>query len=74
MNRLPALNPAQLVRALKTVGFKKVRQNGSHLVLVSQDQRRLVVVPMHKRDIKRGLLFGILKSAGLSQREFLELL
>lgn len=74
MNRLPALKPAQIVRVLKKCGFREVRQSGSHLVLVSSERKQLVVVPMHKRDIKRGLLFGILKSAGLLQAEFLQLL
>jgi predicted RNA binding protein YcfA (HicA-like mRNA interferase family) len=34
----------------------------------------MVVVPMHAKDLKRGLLFGIIKAAGMSQEEFMEYL
>ena len=34
----------------------------------------LVVVPMHRKDLKRGTLAAILRQAGLSRGEFLELL
>ncbi len=33
-----------------------------------------VPVPMHGRELKRGTLAGILREAGLSRDEFLELL
>jgi len=33
-----------------------------------------VVVPFHRRDLKRGTLLSILKQAGLSRQQFLELL
>ncbi len=72
--KLPALNAKKAVRALGNAGFKELRQTGSHLVLINTERTRLVVVPMHSGDLKRGLLFGIIKSAGLTQKQFMDLL
>jgi len=36
--------------------------------------RRSVPIPVHPRDLKRGLLQRIIKQAGLSREEFLRLL
>ena len=72
--RLPALKPAEVVRTLKRAGFEAGRQVGSHLSLINREQRRIVTVPMHHKDLKRGLLFGIIKDAGFTKEEFLALL
>lgn len=72
--RLPALTSKKIVRALKKAGFEELRQAGSHLILTNAGRTRLVVVPMHSGDLKRGLLFGIIKSTGLTQRQFMDLL
>lgn len=72
--KLPALNAKKVVRALGKAGLKELRQTGSHLVLVNAERTRIVVVPMHNGDVKKGLLFGIIKSAGLTQKQFTDLL
>lgn len=72
--KLPALTSLKVVRALKRGGFRELRQTGSHLVLINAERTRLVVVPMHRGDVKKGLLFGIIKSAGLTQKQFLDFL
>ena len=64
---LPPVSGAEVVRALEKLGFKKLRQKGSHLVL-----RRATsgcVVPLH-RELKKGTLAAILKQAGVSAEEF----
>lgn len=73
MTRLPTLRPQQFVAALKKAGFLEHHQKGSHLTSVHPSGRRTVVA-IHRRDLKRGLVAGILKDAGLNQDEFLELL
>jgi len=74
-DRLPALAPADVIRALERAGFAVRRTRGSHHVLVHASQpHRRVVVPMHAKDIKRGLLHRIIKDAGLSIDQFLALL
>lgn len=72
--RLPAVRPRQLVRVLERKGWTLVRTRGSHLVFAHPDHPRLVTVPNHPGDLKRPLLAGILKDAGISREEFPRLL
>ncbi len=73
-SRLPSLRPDEVVRALERDGWEIDRQRGSHIVLVKPGRASIVVIPMHRRDIPRGTLRGILKDAGLTQEEFRKLL
>lgn len=73
-NRLPQLKPQELIRALERLGFIKRRQTGSHCILRHPETKRMVSIPIHVRDIKRGLLFGIMRQADVSQEKLLEVL
>ena len=68
-NRLGQLKPQELVKALERLGFVVRRQSGSHLILRHPDTKAIATFPMHAGDIKRGLLFGIIKQAGLSKQD-----
>lgn len=61
------------IRALERLGFRKVRQRGSHVVLKKTMQTEVLgcVVPLH-RELKIGTLRGILRQAKLSVEEFLQ--
>ncbi len=72
--RLPSLRPTEVVRGLEKAGREIDRQTGRHVILVKPDRGNIVLVPMHRRDIPRGTLRGILKDAGLTQDEFRKLL
>ncbi|MGB9713755.1 MAG: type II toxin-antitoxin system HicA family toxin [Candidatus Bathyarchaeales archaeon] len=63
-----------MIKILSKLGFKIVRQKGSHIVLKGfyKDKKRTVVVPKHK-EIAIGTLRGILFQAGLSVEEFIKL-
>jgi len=74
MPRLPTVKPRQVVRALERVGFEIDHQTGSHVILWRASDNRRVVVPWHNRDLGRGLTLRIIKSAGLTRDEFIELL
>ena len=64
----------QLIKALAKIGFKPVRQRGSHVILKHNDGR-VTVVPIHRgEDIGRGLLSKIIKDAGLTTKEFVKLI
>jgi len=65
----------EVVKALGKLGFRVVRQKGSHLVLKGffKERKRTVVVPKHK-EIAVGTLRGILFQAGLTVEEFLKLI
>jgi predicted RNA binding protein YcfA (HicA-like mRNA interferase family) len=61
-----------VVKALSKKGFRPVRQRGSHLIL--ENQEGLSTVVPRKDQIKPGTLLSIIDQAGLTKKEFLELL
>ena len=69
MPNLPRVSGAATVRALEKLGFRQVRQRGSHVVLRRDDT--VTVVPLHRRDLAIGTLHGILKQAGVTADEFI---
>ena len=74
MPRLPTVKPRQVVRALERAGFEIDHQTGSHIVLRRASDNSRVVVPWHNRDLGRGLTLRIIKSAGLTRDQFIQLL
>ncbi len=70
--RLPQVKPKELIRVLQRMGFILRRQTGSHAIFRHPETKAMAVVPMHPKDIKRGLLFGILKQAEISESDFLD--
>lgn len=66
MPKFPGLSGADLVSALGKLGFQKVRQTGSHLLLRRGSAG--CVVPNH-RELQVGTVNGILKQAGISAEE-----
>jgi predicted RNA binding protein YcfA (HicA-like mRNA interferase family) len=73
---LPVVNGRQVIRALMRAGFVVDRIAGSHHVLMHpRDPRRTVTVPLHAgRDLKRGTLRSIIRQAGFTVEEFVDLL
>jgi len=74
MPHLPTVRPRQIIRVLERAGFEIDHQTGSHVVLRRASDGCRVVVPQHDRDLGRGLTLRIIKSAGLTRDEFVELL
>ena len=74
MPRLSTVRPRQVIRALESAGFEIDHQTGSHVVLWRASDGCRVVVPQHSHDLGRGLTLRIIKSAGLTRDEFVELL
>ncbi|MEK9180229.1 MAG: type II toxin-antitoxin system HicA family toxin [Patescibacteria group bacterium] len=69
-DRLPALTAKKLAGILAKLGFKPIRQRGSH-VFFRHDDGRTTVVPFHgNEDIDRSLLRQIIRETGLSPEEF----
>lgn len=71
----PALSDVpvrKVLRALESVGFIHRRTSGSHAVMRHPDGR-VAIVPQHGT-VKRGTLSSILRQAGLTPSEFLELI
>jgi len=73
MPRLPVLSGRDLVRVLREVGFEVHHQKGSHIILRQSAAPHVrLSVPDHKT-LKRGLLRSLIRDAGLTREEFLEL-
>ena len=75
MSKLPVVSGDDLVRALAKIGYVVVRQKGSHMRLRhgTDPSRKPLSVPRHP-EIKRGLLKDIMRDAGISAEELIELL
>jgi len=67
---LPQLKPQELIRVLEGLGFIFKRQTGSHKIYFHSERKITISVPDHSKDIKRGLLFGILRQLHLSVSDF----
>ena len=73
MPPLPVVSARECIKALEHAGFYFARQNGSHITLRRNSPPNRVTVPNHKQ-ITPGTLKSILKQAGLTVDEFIELL
>ena len=72
MTTFPSISGAQLIRALRKLGFEEIRTKGSHHFLRHPDGR-CTVVPVHRGEtIGRGLLAQILRDCDVSREELQE--
>ena len=70
MPALPQLSGRETVQAFDPLGWKVVRQKGSHIILIKDGHVATLAVPEHKEGAK-GTLRSLLRSAGLTVSEFL---
>lgn len=68
MPKFPRVSGAEAIRMLQRLGFEKVRQNGSHVVMRKVDKG--CVVPLHA-ELKIGTLAGLLRQAAVSADDFI---
>lgn len=73
MSRLPRISGRECVKALERAGFYVKRQEGSHVILRRDAPFAQILVPDHK-ELDRGALRAIIRLAGLSTEQFLQLL
>jgi predicted RNA binding protein YcfA (HicA-like mRNA interferase family) len=71
MPKLPRISGAEAQRALERLGFNKLRQSGSHVIM--RREAKGCVVPMHA-ELKVGTLAGLLRQADVTPEEFMEAL
>ena len=72
MPPVPVLKPREVVAILAALGFKEVRQRGSHKRFRHADGRS-TTVPVHGgRDLSPILFRRIARDVGLTAREFVE--
>lgn len=72
MTKLPSLKTHKVVKGLQRLGFKKVRQKGSHAIFHHEDCRR-APIPLHPgKNISRYFLSDILKQLEIDENDFLK--
>lgn len=70
MTSLPVIKSKDLERVLFKLGFKKIRQKGSH-AFYKRDDGKYTTIPHHpSRDLSPILLLKILKEISVSKEEF----
>ena len=70
---MPAFKAKEVVKILKRLGFEERRQTGSHLIMYHPEKKQIIPVPIHAKDLKKGLLKAIIKQAESTEEEFLKL-
>ena len=72
---LPVVKAKACLKALQRAGFYIDHQTGSHARLFHRTKPKpRVTLPVHNKDLPPGTLKSILRQAGLSVDEFVELL
>jgi len=72
VSKVPVVSFQEVLRALGKIGYAVARQKGSHVRLRASG-RAPVTVPAHD-PVAPGTLRNVLKTAGISIDEFIELL
>ena len=74
MSKIPSVDAKTLEKVLLKIGFKKIRQKGSH-VFYRHPDGRYTTLPFHlSKDVPRILVRIVLKEIGLSVDDFNEIL
>lgn len=70
---LPVVSGRVAVRAFERLGWAVARQSSSHIILVHPKHSATLSVPDH-REVARGTLRALIRSAGLTIQEFVDAL
>ncbi len=71
MPELPRISGKEAIRAFERLGFRQVRQKGSHVVL--RKDARGCVIPLHD-SLAVGTLRSAIRQAGISVEDFVDAL
>lgn len=72
--KLPRVSGLEVIKILAKIGFGQLDQHGSHVILIKEVEGKKLkpVVPLHK-ELAVGTLLSIIKQAGLTRDEFIQL-
>jgi predicted RNase H-like HicB family nuclease/predicted RNA binding protein YcfA (HicA-like mRNA interferase family) len=73
VTRLANISGKKAARAFQKAGWRTVGQVGSHLVLVKEGIRANLSIPQHK-ELSVGTLRALIRNAGMTVEEFIDLL
>ncbi|MCY7273259.1 MAG: type II toxin-antitoxin system HicA family toxin [Phormidesmis sp. CAN_BIN44] len=66
---VPVLSGREVVRVFRSLGWEAVRQTGSHIIMVKDEELATLSVPDH-REVAKGTLRSLIRTAGLTVDEF----
>jgi predicted RNA binding protein YcfA (HicA-like mRNA interferase family) len=66
---LPVMSGREVVRVFESLGWKAVRQAGSHIIMTKDEELVTLSVPDH-REVAKGTLRSLIRNAGLTVEEF----
>jgi predicted RNA binding protein YcfA (HicA-like mRNA interferase family) len=67
----PAVSGKAAVRALKKLGFRLDRIEGSHHMMVKDEHPSIVVIPVHgSKPLPKGTLASIIRIASVGRKRF----
>jgi predicted RNA binding protein YcfA (HicA-like mRNA interferase family) len=72
--KFPTATAKDVARVAERLGFVFRRQSGSHAIYVRPSDQARVVIPMHRSELKRKTLRGIIQDLKISVEEFTNLL
>jgi predicted RNA binding protein YcfA (HicA-like mRNA interferase family) len=70
---LPVMNGREVVRVFEKLGWRFVRQKGSHMILVKTGEMVTLSVPDHS-EVAKGTLRKLIRTAGITVDEFLSVM
>lgn len=74
MPKLPVISGKDVVKAFTKLGYTIDHQTGSHIILRHNNPpHRRLTIPNHK-ELSKGTLRAIIRQAGLTRDEFLNLI
>jgi predicted RNA binding protein YcfA (HicA-like mRNA interferase family) len=66
---LPVMSGREVVRVFESLGWEAVRQTGSHIIMTKDKEPATLSVPEH-REVAKGTLRSLIRTAGLTTEEF----
>jgi predicted RNA binding protein YcfA (HicA-like mRNA interferase family) len=65
------LKPDRVIRAFERAGWENLGRMGKHFKLKKEGNPNVLSVPVHGgKTLKKGLVFGLLRCAGMTREEF----
>lgn len=74
MPQLPLISSKEAIRAFGRVGFEQHHQRGSHIILRRTSPPHGHLSVPERNELPKGTLRSLIREAGLTVEEFLELL
>jgi len=65
MPKISSLTPKKLLKIVQKAGFEIDHVTGSHYILYHLKTHKRVTIPFHCKNLPKGTIYSILKSAGI---------